>query len=129
MILFSVIKKDAATVLTREPLEIEIADSLPADLQSYEVQFLEAFKQKKKSARRAALQDMMTDLIKNLAKKMKGFSRKETVAYYRKIMERAWQQVEASNTPEVKSEKFNDVMEWTMLDREYDDRDGNGDAA
>ncbi len=122
MILFSVIKKDAATVLTREPLEIEIVDSLPTDLHSHEVQFLEAFKLKKKSARRAALQDMMTDLVKNVAKKMKGFSRKETVAYYRKIMERAWQQVEAADTPEVKSEKFDDVMEWTMLDREYDDR-------
>jgi hypothetical protein len=122
MILFSVIKKDAARVVTRDPLDIEVAEPIPSGIHPYEVQFLKAFTLKKKKARRAALQDMMTKLVKIVAKKMKGFSRKETVAYYRKIMERAWQQVEAADTPEVKSEKFNDVMEWTMLDREYDDR-------
>jgi hypothetical protein len=122
MILFSVIKKDAARVVTRDPLDIEVAEPIPSGIHPYEVQFLKAFTLKKKKARRAALQDMMTKLVKIVAKKMKGFSRKETVAYYRKIMERAWQQVEAADTPEVKSEKFNDVMEWTMLDRDYDDR-------
>jgi hypothetical protein len=122
MILFSVIKKDAAQVITREPLDIEVAEPIPSGIHPYEVQFLQAFTLKKKKARRAAMQDMMTKLVKTVAKKMKGFSRKETVAYYRKIMERAWQQVEAADTPEVKSEKFNDVMEWTMLDRDYDDR-------
>jgi hypothetical protein len=53
---------------------------------------------------------------------MKGFSRRETVDYYRTIMEQAWAQVEAADTPEVKSEKFDEVMEWTMLDKDYDDR-------
>ena len=53
---------------------------------------------------------------------MKGFSRKETVEYYRSIIERAWKQVEAAETPEVKSEKYEEVMEWTMLDKDYDDR-------
>jgi len=121
MILFSAIKKDAAQVITREPLEIKITEPIPAGLQPYEAQFVQAFKLEKK-ARRDALQDMMTKFVKNVAKKMEGFSRKETVAYYRKIMERAWQQVEAADTPEVKSEKFDEVLEWTMLDREYDDR-------
>jgi hypothetical protein len=53
---------------------------------------------------------------------MKGFSRRETVAYYRDIIKRAWGQVEAAQTPEVKSEKFDEVMEWTMLDKDYEDR-------
>jgi hypothetical protein len=53
---------------------------------------------------------------------MKGFSKRETVNYYRDIMNRAWAQVEASDTPEVKSQKFDEVMEWTMLDRDFDDR-------
>jgi len=30
--------------------------------------------------------------------------------------------VEAADTPEVKSQKYNEVMDWTMLDRDYDDR-------
>ena len=64
----------------------------------------------------------MVDLVKSLSRKMKGFSRKETVAYYQDIIERAWKQVEAADTPEVKSEKYDEVMEWTMLDKDYDDR-------
>jgi hypothetical protein len=65
---------------------------------------------------------MMIDLVKSLSAKMKGFSRNETVAYYKDIMERAWAQVEAAQTPEVKSETFDKYMEWTMLDKDYDDR-------
>jgi hypothetical protein len=53
---------------------------------------------------------------------MKGFSRRESVEYYKDIVQRAWAQVEAAETPEVKSEKFAETMEWTMLDKDYDDR-------
>jgi len=53
---------------------------------------------------------------------MKGFSRKESIAYYQQIIETAWKQVEAADTPEVKSAKYEEVMDWTMLDRDYDDR-------
>jgi hypothetical protein len=53
---------------------------------------------------------------------MKAFSRKETVDYYKSIMERAWQQIEAADTPEVKSQKFDEALEWTMLDKDYDER-------
>ena len=64
----------------------------------------------------------MISLIRSVSKKMKGFSHKETVSYYRKIMEKAWQQVEAADTPEVKSQKFDDHMGWTMLDKDFDQR-------
>ena len=47
---------------------------------------------------------MTVKLVNSLSDKMKGFSRKETVAYYKSIMERAWQQIEAAGTPEVKSQ-------------------------
>jgi hypothetical protein len=65
---------------------------------------------------------MMVELVKTVGNKMKGFSLKETVAYYKDITLRAWQQVEAADTPEVKSEKFDQNMEWTMLDENYDNR-------
>jgi hypothetical protein len=122
MALFGVIKKGAASVEKRDPLELKVADSLPTDLQPYESQFLEAFKKEKPAERKRLLQDMTIDLIKGVQNKMKGFSRKETIAYYRDIMNRAWAQVEAADTPEVKAQKYDEVMEWTMLDREYDDR-------
>ena len=121
MILFGVLKKNAATVTSREPLEIKLEDPLP-ELRFYERDFLLAFDNTKKQERKKALQKMMVELVKSVGNKMKGFSRKETVAYYKDITLRAWQQVEAADTPEVKSEKFDQNMEWTMLDKDYDDR-------
>ncbi len=122
MILFSVIKKGGAQVISRDPLKLEILEPQPAGLRPYEIKFLEAFGEKRAKDRRKKLQNMMITLIKSVSNKMKGFSHKETVAYYKKIMEKAWQQVEASDTPEVKSEKFDQHMGWTMLDRDFDQR-------
>jgi hypothetical protein len=122
MMLFSVLRKEAASVTKRDPLELEIADPLPLHLREYETLFLEAFLEKGKVRHRKALQKMMVKLVKSVANKMKGFSKKETVAYYRSIVDEAWQQVESADTPEVKSEKFEEELEWTMLDKDYDRR-------
>lgn len=122
MILFGVVKKNAATVVTRDPLKLNVSDPLPTDLHDYEKDFLAAFANEKLSARRKGLQEMTVSLVKSISEKMKGFSRKETVDYYKSIMERAWQQIEAADTPEVKSQMYDESLEWTMLDKNYDDR-------
>ncbi len=122
MILFGVVKKNAAEVVRRDPLEVKAIAPQPDGLNQYEVNFLKAFEQPAGAGRQKALQDLMIALVKSVSEKIRGFSRKETVDYYKSIMERAWQQVEAADTPEVKSQKFEEAMEWTMLDRDYDDR-------
>jgi hypothetical protein len=121
MILFSVIKKNAAEVITKDPLDIKPADPLPTDLYGYESDFLNAFKEKG-SARKKALQTTMVNLIKSVTVKMKGFSRKETITYYQEIMNRAWSQVKQAATPEVKAQVYEEVMDWTMLDKKYEDK-------
>ena len=65
---------------------------------------------------------MVVELVREVNKKVKGFSRKDTVAYYRDIVSRAWQQVESDETPEVKSQHFDEGLEWMMLDEEFEDR-------
>ncbi len=122
MILFGVIKKGAAQVTKRDPLELSFATTEPEDLHQYEKDFLKAFGDKTNAGRRKLLQDMTIALVRSVSDKMKGFSRKETVEYYKSIMEKAWQQVEAAATPEVKSQKYDENLEWTMLDKDYDDR-------
>lgn len=122
MILFSVLRKEAAEVKTRDPLDLEIASPLPEGLQPYEIEFLQAFQAASERERRTKLQDVMVGLVKSVSQKMKGFSHKETVAYYEDIMRRAWEQVETAETPEVKGETFEEVMPWTMLDRRFEDR-------
>ena len=122
MILFAVIKKGAAKVISKDPLELEIVQPQPEELRTYEQDFLRAFESHKISARRKVLQKMIVDLVNSLSHKMKGFNRKESIAYYREITDKAWLQVEEAGTPEVKSQKFDEVMEWTLLDRNYDRR-------
>jgi hypothetical protein len=122
MILFGVVKKNAATVVTRDPLKLQLVTPLPAGLNDYENDFLQAFANPDLAARRKGLQEMTVKLVNSLSDKMKGFSRKETIAYYQSIMERAWQQIEAAGTPEVKSQMYDESLEWTMLDKNYDER-------
>ena len=122
MILFSTLKKDAAEVISRDPLKVKVEDKLPDGLRDYEINFLKAFKGTKSAARRKQLQDMMVSLVKSVSTKMKGFSRKETVKYYEEIVNKAWEQVEKAETPEVRAEKYSDAVDWTMLDKDYDQR-------
>jgi hypothetical protein len=122
MILFGVVKKGAATVLDRDPLLVEATSPLPEGLHEYEQNFLKAVQEKEARARRNLLQEMTIKLIRSVSEKMKGFSRRETIEYYRRIMETAWEQVQKANTPEVQREFFEQQLEWTMLDKDYDDR-------
>jgi hypothetical protein len=121
MILFALIKKNAAEVTRRDPLEIKVYQPIPDDLNPYEKDFLHAFEESG-STRQKELRDLIVALVRTVSEKMTGFSRRETIAYYRDITRRAWEQVEAADTPEVKSQKYEEVMDWTMLDRDYEGR-------
>ncbi len=121
MILFGAIKKSAAAVISKDPLKLEVTNPAPSGLYPYEIDFLNAFKSGTLSDQRLALQKTIVNLVANISEKMKGFSQKETVDYYKNIMTEAWQQVETAGTPEVKSQKFDENLEWTMLDRQFND--------
>jgi hypothetical protein len=99
-----------------------LSSPLPKDLREYEATFLEAFQEGNKSGRRRALQDMMVTLVKGVANKMRGFSKRETVEYYKKITDDAWQQVQNADTPKVMSKLYDENLEWTMLDSDYEGR-------
>ncbi|WP_299027978.1 hypothetical protein [uncultured Thermanaerothrix sp.] len=122
MILFSVLKKGAATVNQQQPLKIEVISPLPEGLQPYEVEFLDAMRLENPGKRQRKLQEMMVNLINAVSEKMRGFSRKETIAYYEGIVKKAWEQVKAAETPEVRALTYDEVMDWTMLDRRWEDQ-------
>ena len=122
MILFSAIKKNAAQVVSEDPLKIERITPQPEGLRPYEEDFLKTMIDEQPRKRRGALQKVMVSLVKSVQKKMKGFSLKESKNYYQAIMKKAWQQVEEAKTPEVRSKLYDEGLEWTMLDRDFDDR-------
>lgn len=122
MILFGLIKKGAARVTAETPLTIAESETRPEGLHAYEGQFLDAMKKPAGRQRDKALQELMISLVKSVQKNMKGFSLKETKAYYQSIIAKAWKQVEDADTPQVKSERYAEEVEWTMLDRDFEDR-------
>jgi hypothetical protein len=122
MILFSVLKKGGASVVSHNPIQLKVVQPTVSGLQPYEDEFLQAMMADQKGAQRARLQTVMTNLVKSVSEKMRGFSRKDTIAYYQGIMQKAWEQVEAANTPELKMKNFDEAMDWTMLDQKFDDR-------
>ncbi|HEY73152.1 MAG: hypothetical protein DRJ03_04535 [Chloroflexi bacterium] len=121
MILFGLLKKGAVTVLDDNPLKIEVNEPLPEKLRSYETAFLKTAK-KDGALSEKRLRAMMVALIKEVNNKMKGFSRKESVAYYEGIVKRAWQQVEGADTPEMRGQQFDEQLGWTMLDDDFEER-------
>lgn len=122
MMLFSLIKKGAAKVVREDPLEIEVLQPQPEGLRAYENEFLQAMAIENKNKRQRELQEIVIRLVKSVQSKMKGFSLKETKEYYQSIVKQAWNQVETAETPEVKSERYAESLEWSMLDRDFDDR-------
>lgn len=120
MILFSLIKKAAARVVRETPLQVAAVEPRPTELRTYEESFLAAVVLDDTRKRQSELTEVMIQLVKAVESKMKGFSLKETRDYYRAIIQKAWEQVEAAQTPEVKSEVFTDSLEWTMLDGDFD---------
>ena len=122
MILFGLLKKELVTVINRDPLKIDIVNPVPEGLYPYEQAFLEAFKDENKATRRVGIKSLMIDLVKSVSDNMKGFSSQETKAYYTDIIRRAWQAVETAQTPDIKSAQYDHTLEWTMLDKEFNDR-------
>jgi hypothetical protein len=121
MTLFGLIKKGALSVVSPESLKFEKLPFKENGLRPYEKEFVAAVEEDGTLGEKK-LQDMLVSLIKEVEKKMKGFSHRETVEYYRKIVKTAWRLVEEAGTPDVKVEEFTNGLEWTMLDDDFEGR-------
>lgn len=121
MVLFGLVKKEAVEVTDREPkLRIKVLNAGLAAL-PYEKSFLESL-DKYGLPDEAKLRETAIKLIKDVNDKMKGFSRKDTAAYYRGIINQAWKQVQDAQTPELKSQPLEDQFDWLMMDGDYKNR-------
>ncbi len=111
-VLFGMVRKGVLAVKGRNPLRLE---ALPGGKPqfSYEEEFVRAVKDDGKLDEAEAAR-VLTDLVKKVSEKMKGYSRAKSVAYYQEIMRRAWDQVGA--------EDYAQAFEWLLLDREFGPR-------
>lgn len=109
LLLFGMIRKGQVKVVSQKPFKLEVLpDKVPGN--SYEAEFAKAIKDDGKLDEDEASR-VLIDLVKRVSEKMKGFSRKKSILYYREIMRKAWDQVGG--------EDYSQAFEWLILDKEF----------
>lgn len=128
-ILYSVLKKRAVWVENTSPsLKFRILEpflnktgTTDNPLRYYEIDFLNAIKDEG-SLDEEKLASTIMFVQSTVEEKLKGYCRRDTVDYYRKIVEKAWSQVEAAGTGELTSKAYDEQLLWLFLDPKASDR-------
>ena len=81
----------------------------------YEIDFLQAVKDDGTLDEEKLAHTVMF-LRDTVEQKLRGHSRRDTVDYYRKIVTKAWSQVEQAGTAELSSKAYDEQLLWLLLD-------------
>ena len=122
-ILYSLLKKRAVWAQETKPaLKLKVLSPFenkigPKDdpLRYYEIDFLESLKPDGTLDEEKLAHTVMF-LRDTVEQKLQGYSRKDTVDYYRKIAAQAWTQVEQAGTVELASNAYDEQLLWLLLD-------------
>ncbi len=122
-ILYSLLKKRAVWAEQTKPaLKLRVLSpfenktgTAENPLHYYEIDFLHSLKPDGTLDEEKLAHTVMF-LRDTVEQKMEGFSRKDTVDYYRRIVTQAWTQVEQAGTPELASNAYDEQLLWLMLD-------------
>jgi hypothetical protein len=90
-------------------------------LRYYEIDFLHAVKADGALDEEKLAHTIMF-LRDTVEQKLRGYSHRDTVDYYRKIVAKAWTQVEQAGTAELSSKAYDEQLLWLMLDPNYASR-------
>jgi hypothetical protein len=122
-ILYSLLQKRAVWVESANPaLKLRImpafknktgTDENP--LRYYEIDFLHAVKDDGTLDEEKLAHTVMF-LRDTVEQKLRGHSRRDTVDYYRKIVTKAWSQVEQAGTTDLASKAYDEQLLWLLLD-------------
>jgi hypothetical protein len=127
--LYSVLKKRAVWVESTSPsLKFRILEpftdktgTTENPLRYYEIDFLNSIKDDGALDEKKLASTIMF-LRSTVEEKLKGYCRRDTVDYYRKIVEKAWKQVEGVGTTELASKAYDEQLLWLFLDPNLSDR-------
>jgi hypothetical protein len=126
MILFGLLIKRKVMVTATEPLiklqKIEAPTDQPITTSRYyEIDYLKAI-QPDGSLDEKMLAQTYIGLTDTVNKKLRGYSREDTVNYYKSIVNQAWTQVTQAGTPELKGDALDKNIEWLLADDKFDDQ-------
>jgi hypothetical protein len=99
----------------------KVPDKDPAALREYEKELLEAV-MPNGVLDKLAFSRILINAIRTTNSKLRGFSRRETRDYYKDIVKRAWDMVEAAKTPDVQVATLDDEFEWLLADDKFNRR-------
>ena len=122
MILYSLLKKRAVWVeaikpaikLRKMPL-LQNRSQREESLRYYEKEFLNAIKFDG-TLDELKLANVVMNIRNTVEDKMRGYCRRDTISYYQKIVDKAWNQVEQAGTPELASKIYDKQLLWLLLD-------------
>jgi len=127
-ILYGLLQKRAVWVKATDPaLQLKVVqqpqegESPEAPLRYYEIDFLDAISEDG-TLREEKLAQTVISLGENVEEKMRGYCRRDTIDYYRRIVAKAWEQVEQADTPGLASKAFDEQLLWLLLDPSYQSR-------
>jgi hypothetical protein len=84
-------------------------------LRYYEIDFLEGLKEDGTLDEEKLAQTIMF-LRDTVEEKMRGYRRRDTIDYYRQVVEKAWGQVEQAGAPDLASKAYDEQLLWLFLD-------------
>jgi hypothetical protein len=122
-ILYSLLQKRAVWAKETTPaLKLQIlaphenkTGSADNPMRYYEIDFLHSLKNDGTLDEEKLAHTVMF-LRDTVEQKLSGYSRKDTVDYYKKIVDQAWTQVQQAGTEQLASNAYNEQLLWLMLD-------------
>ena len=136
MILYGLLLKRAVWVKSTKPsLTLQVMDNTwtelakgtpssqgaasPQDgLRYYEYDFVRAIK-RDGTLDEKSLADAFMRVRSTVESKMKGYCRADTISFYKKTIQEAWDAVQKAGTPELASKLFDQNLLWLMTDPEF----------
>jgi hypothetical protein len=122
-IVYSLLKKRAVWAESTTPsLKLRIMEPFQDKtgtrknpLRYYEIDFLNAIREDGTLDEEKLAQAIMF-LRRTVEEKLRGYLRRDTIDYYRKIVAKAWEQVEGAGTPDLTSKAYDEQLLWLLLD-------------
>lgn len=122
-LLYSLLKKRAVWAEAGAPvLKLRIMDAFKnktgtpeVTLRYYEIDFLNAIKDDG-TLDEEKLAETIMFLRRTVEEKLRGYCRRDTIDYYRKIVTKAWEQVTQAGTAELSSKAYDEQLLWLLLD-------------
>ena len=90
-------------------------------LRYYEIDFVNAIKEDG-LLDETRLAETVLFLRHSVEEKLRGYCRRDTIDYYKKVVAKAWEQVEQAGTPALASKAYDEQLLWLLLDPQQGSR-------